>query len=85
MKHVTIYTTTTCHFCHLAKNWFQEHGIEYKEKNVESDAAAQREMIEKTGQFGVPVIEIAGETPGEEPAYLIGFDREGLAAHLGVS
>jgi len=83
MKKVTIYTTTTCHFCHLAKNFFKENGVEYVEKNVESDAAAQKEMIEKTGQFGVPVIEIAEE--GKEPSYLIGFDREGLVAQLGLS
>jgi glutaredoxin 3 len=83
MKTVTIYTTNTCHFCHLAKNYFQEHGVTYIEKNVESDPVAQREMIEKTGQFAVPVIEIAEE--GQDPAFLIGFDREGIAAHLGIA
>lgn len=83
MKNVTIYTTTTCHFCHLAKNYFQENGVTYTEKNVESDPVAQREMIENTGQFAVPVIAISEE--GQEPSYIIGFDRESIAAHLGIA
>lgn len=83
MKHVTIYTTNNCHFCHLAKTWFQEKGVAYAEKNVEEDVAAQREMIEKTGQFGVPVIEIAEE--GQEPLYVVGFERETLARELSVA
>jgi glutaredoxin len=83
MKNVTIYTTNTCHFCHLAKDFFQQNGITYTEKNVENDMAAQREMIEKTGQFGVPVIEITEE--GQNPAYTIGFDREALVQQLGVA
>lgn len=83
MKNVTIYTTNNCHFCHLAKNYFQENSVVYTEKNVETDVAAQREMIEKTGQFAVPVIEITAE--GQEPAIVIGFDREQLAAELGIA
>ncbi len=82
MKNVTIYTTNTCHFCHLAKEFFKEKGVTYTEKNVENDLNAQREMIEKTGQFGVPVIEL--DEPGQQPVFLIGFDREGLTTHLGI-
>lgn len=84
MKHVTIYTTNSCHFCHLAKNYFQEHGVAYTEKNVEEDVAAQREMIEKTGQFGVPVIEVADDG-GAQPVIVIGFDRETLARELAIA
>ena len=83
MKHVTIYTTNNCHFCHLAKNWFQEKGVQYTEKNVETDVASQREMIEKTGQFAVPVIEITEE--GQQPLIVIGFERETLARELSVA
>ncbi len=82
MKNVTIYTTNTCHFCHMAKEFFKEKGIAYTEKNVEMDMEAQREMIEKTGQFAVPVIEL--DEQGQQPVFLIGFDREGLVTHLGI-
>lgn len=84
MKHVTIYTTNNCHFCHLTKNYFQEKGVQYTEKNVEEDVAAQKEMIEKTGQFGVPVIEITEEN-GSNPLYVIGFERETLARELSIA
>lgn len=83
MKNVTIYTTNTCHFCHLAKNFFQEKGVAYTEKNVETDMAAQKEMIEKTGQFAVPVIEISEE--GKEPSFIVGFEREALVSQLGLA
>lgn len=83
MKNVTIYTTNVCHYCHLTKNFFQEKGVQYVEKNVETDAALQREMIEKTGQFAVPVIEIAEE--GKNPVYVLGFEREILAHELGIA
>lgn len=82
MKNVTIYTTNNCHFCHLTKNYFQEKGVQYTEKNVETDVVAQREMIEKTGQFGVPVIEITED--GQDPAYVVGFERETLASLLDI-
>jgi glutaredoxin len=83
MKNVTIYTTNTCHFCHLAKNFFQEKGVQYTEKNVETDVVAQKEMIEKTGQFAVPVIEIDEE--GQQPSFIIGFEREELVRQLGIA
>lgn len=83
MKNVTIYTTNTCHFCHLAKDYFKENNVAYTEKNVETDMEAQKEMIEKTGQFGVPVIEISEE--GKDPVYTIGFDRQTLASELGIA
>lgn len=84
MKHVTIYTTNTCHFCHLAKEYFKEHGVAYTEKNVETDVAAQREMIEKTGQFAVPVIEVTNED-GSDPLLVVGFEREVLAKELAIA
>jgi glutaredoxin 3 len=83
MKNVTIYTTNTCHFCHLAKDFFAANNVAYTEKNVENDIPAQREMIEKTGQFGVPVIELTEE--GMEPVFIIGFDRGALVEQLGIA
>ncbi|MCA9352035.1 glutaredoxin family protein [Patescibacteria group bacterium] len=61
MKNVIIYSTPTCHFCHMAKDYFAENNIEYTEYNVAEDAEKRAEMMEKTGQMGVPVIEINNE------------------------
>ena len=61
MKNVIIYSTPNCHFCHLAKDYFAENSIEYTEYNVAEDAQKRSEMVERTGQMGVPVIEIGDE------------------------
>lgn len=76
-KHVTIYSTPTCHFCQMAKEFFAEKGIEFTNYDVASDAAKRAEMIQLTGQLGVPVIVINGEA-------MVGFSRERLAQKLGV-
>ncbi|MEM5799805.1 MAG: glutaredoxin family protein, partial [Candidatus Aenigmatarchaeota archaeon] len=55
---VKIYTTPTCPYCEMAKQYFKLKKIEYEEVDVSSDIEAAREMIEKSGQMGVPVIEI---------------------------
>ncbi len=68
---VIIYTTPTCHFCHMAKEFFKENNIEYKEIDVSADQEKGQEMIEKSGQMGVPVIEI-------DEKILIGFNQEEL-------
>jgi len=68
MEKVTIYTTPTCHYCHMAKEYFKENGIEYKEHDVSQDSEARQEMVEKSGQMGVPVIMINGNM-------VIGFDQ----------
>jgi glutaredoxin-like YruB-family protein len=67
-KKVEIYSTPTCHFCQMAKAFFQNNGIEYTDYNVGEDAEKRQEMVEVTGQMGVPVIKI-----GEE--YLVGFNE----------
>lgn len=77
MPNVTIYTTPTCHYCHMAKEFFQENKIEYKEKDVSKDLEARKEMVEKTGSLGVPVIEVNGDTR-------IGFDKNWLQEKLGL-
>lgn len=61
MKEVIIYSTPSCHFCHMAKDFFADEGIQYTEYNVAEDQAKRAEMVERTGQMGVPVIEIGGE------------------------
>lgn len=66
---VTIYSTPVCHFCQAAKEFFKENNIEYTEYDVASDAEKREEMIEMTGQMGVPVIRIADDI-------VIGFDED---------
>jgi len=77
MKNVTIYTTPTCVYCKMTKVFFKEHNVSYEERNVAEDADARLEMIEKSGQMGVPVVDIDGQI-------LVGFDREGLSRLLNI-
>ena len=77
-KKVTIYSTPTCHFCHMAKDFFKEQGVGYTEFDVARDLAKRQEMIQKSGQMGVPVILVGDEL-------IIGFDKERLASALGVT
>ncbi len=77
-KKVTIYSTPTCHFCGAAKEFFKEHNVAYDEINVAEDVEKRKEMIDMTGQMGVPVITI-----GED--ILVGFDEPKLRELLGVS
>jgi len=78
MKNVTIYSTPSCTYCTLAKNFFKKNGVEFTEHNVATDLAKRKEMIEKTGQMGVPVIEVNGEI-------VIGFDETKLRSVLDVA
>jgi glutaredoxin 3 len=72
---ITIYTTPTCAFCHMAKQYFQQKGVEYAEKDVSVDHAAAKEMVEKSRQLGVPVIDFDGQI-------VVGFDRPRIDALL---
>ena len=76
-KTVTIYTTPTCHFCQMSKELFKANGITYTEYNVAADTEKRQEMIEKSGQMGVPVIYIGDEMT-------IGFDKKRLETLLGI-
>ncbi|MBU0597291.1 glutathione S-transferase N-terminal domain-containing protein [Patescibacteria group bacterium] len=72
---VIIYTTPTCGFCKHAKAYFEEKGIEFSEIDVARDREKAKEMVEKSGQMGVPVIEINGKM-------LIGFDPAAIDSAL---
>ncbi len=74
---VKIYSTPTCVFCRMAKEFFTEHRIKFTEVDVAADERAAQEMIDKTGQMGVPVIEV-GES------VIIGFDKPRLKKLLGI-
>lgn len=77
MTKVRIYTTPTCVYCKMTKEFFKNNRIEYEEKNVAEDADARDEMIAKSGQMGVPVIEVDGKI-------IIGFDQPKLKEALGI-
>ena len=60
MKNITIYSTQSCHFCHMAKEFLASHNIPFTDIDVGVDIAKRKEMIEKSGQMGVPVIDVEG-------------------------
>ncbi|MEK7510950.1 MAG: glutaredoxin family protein [Patescibacteria group bacterium] len=76
-KSVTIYTTPTCHFCQMSKEFFKENNVSYTEHNVAADMEKRQEMIDRSGQMGVPVIFV-----GEE--MVVGFDKKRLETALGL-
>ena len=77
-KKVEIYSTPTCHFCHMAKEFFKEHNIAFTDYNVAADTAKRQEMMDKSGQLGVPVIVI------DDKDLVIGFDQRQIESLLGV-
>jgi glutaredoxin 3 len=68
MKNVLVYSSNTCPYCTLAKNYLEEKGVEYTEKNVQTDKDARKELMEM-GHMGVPVLVIDGEE-------IVGFDKD---------
>lgn len=77
MKNVTIYSTDTCHFCHMAKDYFKKNNVAYTEYNVGTDIEKRKEIVEKSGQMGVPVIVIGDEL-------IVGFDQPRISQLLGL-
>ena len=77
MKKVTIFSTPTCHYCAMAKEYFKANDIAFEEFNVASDADKRKEMMEKSGQLGVPVIIIDQDV-------VVGFNRPRLARLLNI-
>ena len=78
MQNVVIYSTPTCHFCHAAKEFFKANNVAYSEHDVASDVEKRREMMDKSGQMGVPVIIIGDEL-------IIGFDKPKISQLLGIA
>lgn len=75
-KKVEIYSTATCHFCQAAKEFFIENNISFTDYNVGTDTTKRTEMIDKSGQMGVPVIVI------DDKEVVVGFDRDRLSKLL---
>ncbi len=74
-KHVTIYSADWCAFCHAAKDYLAKLGVKYEEKNVEENLQFAQEAVQKSGQMGIPVLDIDGKI-------IIGFDRPRIDAAL---
>lgn len=71
MSAITIYTTPTCGFCHMAKEYLKSKDIEFDARDITTDPDAYQEILDKSDQLGVPVIDIDGTV-------LVGFDRNRL-------
>jgi len=85
-KTVTIYSTPTCHFCLIAKDFLKEKGIAYTEFDVARDLDKRQEMINRSGQMGVPVIFVGDPSnPSGQGEMIIGFDKERLITTLGIT
>lgn len=76
-KQVIIYSTPTCVYCKMAKDFFNKNNVQYVEHNVAVDESARKEMMDKSHQLGVPVIDINGEIH-------VGFNRPELERALGL-
>lgn len=74
---VKIYMSSFCPYCQMVKEFLEQRGVEFEEVNVQEDRGAAVEMIKKTGQTGVPVIEIGDKI-------IIGFNREKIIEALGL-
>ncbi len=72
---VTVYSTPTCPYCHMAKDFLKANKVEFADVNVAADSNAARDMIEKSGQNGVPVVDIDGKI-------IIGFDKDAIKKAL---
>lgn len=71
MKEIIVYSTTTCPYCVMVKEWLKQKKIDFIDYNVGSNQTKAKEMIQKSGQMGVPVIEINGKI-------IIGFDKPAI-------
>ena len=74
---IEIYSTPTCGFCKQAKEFLTENNIPFVDYNVATDAEKRNELVEKSGQMGVPVIDVDGQI-------MVGYDRATLAKLVGI-
>ena len=78
MTKVKVFSTPTCPWCKKVKEFLSEKNIEFEDLNVAADSDARNEMIEKSGQMGVPVVLI-------DDKVIVGFDRDEIASTLGIT
>ena len=76
-KKVTVYSTPTCPYCIRAKQFLKENNVEFEDIDVSENSSGADDMIKKSGQMGVPVLEIESEI-------IVGFDKEKIKEALGI-
>jgi glutaredoxin-like YruB-family protein len=74
---VIVFSTPACSYCNLAKKYFREKGVRFRDVDVSRDPVAARDMVRRSGQQGVPVIDIGGKI-------VVGFDRIKIDKYLGI-
>ncbi len=72
---VKVYSTPACPYCHMAKDFLKENKVEFEDIDVAKDQEAGKEMVQKSGQMGVPVIDVNG-------TIIVGFDKEKIMEAL---
>lgn len=77
-KNIIIYSTPTCPYCHAAKDFLTEHKVSFEDVDVSKDQARAQEMVQKSGQMGVPVIDVDGQV-------VVGFNKVKLAQLVGIT
>jgi len=76
-KKVKVYSTSTCPYCVRAKQFLKENGVSFEDIDVSMNQTAAQEMIKRSGQMGVPVIDVEGE-------FIVGFDKDKIKSALGL-
>lgn len=74
---VIVFSTPTCSFCNMAKKYFKQKGVRFRDVDVSRDRSAAKDMQRRSGQTGVPVIDIGGKV-------IVGFDRPKIDRYLGL-
>jgi len=77
MKNVKVYSTPTCPYCIRVKQFLKDNNVAFEDINVAADQAKGEEMVQKSGQMGVPVLDIEGKI-------IVGFDRDEIKKELGI-
>lgn len=77
MKNVKVYSTPTCPWCIKVKQFLKENNVNFENVDIASNQQAAEEMVEKSGQMGVPVLDIEGEI-------ILGFDKDKIKTKLGI-
>lgn len=75
MSKTIVYSTPNCPYCNLVKDYLKQKGVEFEEKDVSTDRVAARQMIEKSGEMGVPQIDIDG-------TIIVGFNKDAIDSEL---
>ncbi len=74
---IKVYSTPTCPYCHKVKDFLKDNDVDFKDIDVSKDQEAGKRMVEKTGQMGVPVVEIDGD-------FIVGFNKKKISEKLGL-